>query len=247
MSPIDKVYIVEGIVADRDLMKVIPDAILYNDSLGITTSSDENGYFKLVIPYNFFKNRRVVPIDIVKNGYKRNGSGIMPNLDTNYDNSMDKIIWNYDVKIFWMAKVESDLSSTSSANAPIKEGAHGPSAIKLVFDESVASGIREKKFDLLKEGNEKVYFPLDGQIGIATARYDIIVIGKLSSVFINDKKVAVTDMNSLVKRSQFLYDRAKSDELSKKYGKETLAFTTSPSATNDLPSFKATLEIHVEN
>lgn len=247
MRPIDKVYIVEGIVADRDSMKVVADAILYNDSLGITTTSDENGYFKLVIPYNFFKNRNVIPIDIVKSGYKRIGSGIMHNLDTNYDNSIDKIIWNYDVKIFWIAKVESRLSSASSANVPVKEGAHGPSAIKLVFDKAVASDIREKKFDLLKEGNEKVYFPLDGQIGLATARYDIIVVGKLSNVFINDKKVAVTDINSLVKRSQFLYDRPKSDELSKKYGRETLAFTTSATATNDPSSIKATLVIHVEN
>jgi hypothetical protein len=75
MQPIDKVYIVEGVVGDRETLQIIPSAILYNDSLGITTTSDEKGYFKLVVPFELLKKKQTIWIDIVKNGYKRNGSG----------------------------------------------------------------------------------------------------------------------------------------------------------------------------
>src|SRR6267378_246708 len=81
MRPIGTVYVVEGIVADRETFKTIPSAILYNDSLGITTTSDENGYFKIVVSYDLVKNGKSIRLDIVKPGYKRNGSGFNHNPD----------------------------------------------------------------------------------------------------------------------------------------------------------------------
>ena len=160
------------------------------------------------------------------------------------------MIWNYDVKIFWMAKDQSNLSSTVSAHIPAKEGVHGATVIKLAFDEAVASDIRDEKLDMLKEGNDKVYFPLDGEIALATSRSDIIVIGKITHVFINDKKVNIKDINKLVKRNEIRYDMEKSNILSKKYGKETLAFITIPiseTTHGESRSFKGTLVIEVEN
>jgi hypothetical protein len=50
IRPVDKPYIIQGVVADRETLKPIPDALLYNDSMGIMTTSDEKGYFKLVVP-----------------------------------------------------------------------------------------------------------------------------------------------------------------------------------------------------
>jgi len=248
MRPIDKIYIVEGVVADRETLKAIPSAILYNDSLGIATTTDENGYFKIVVLHELFRDRKLILIDIVKTGYKRNGSGFTYNPDTIHSDVSDKAIWNYDVKIFWMAKDGSNLISTVSAHAAEKQGVHGPAAIKLTFDEAVASNLREKKFDQLKEGNEKVYFQLDSVIGLATVRSDIIVLGKLTHVFINDKKINVEDINKSVTRSEIRYDNEKSTILSKKYGKETLAFVTVPKSetTRDRPSFKGILIIEVD-
>jgi hypothetical protein len=252
MRPIDKVYIVEGVVADKETLKAVPSAILYNDSLGITTTSDENGYFKIVVPDELLKNLKSIPIDIVKTDYKTNRSGLSYNPAkpaTTHGDDPERMIWNYDVKIFWMAKIKSNLSSTESAHAPAIDGIHGAAAIKLVFDEAVTSDLREKKFDQLKQGNDKVFFPLDGEIGLATSRYDIIVIGKLTHVFINDKKVNIADINKLARRNEIRYDKEKSNILTKKYGKETLAFvTTSVSETsNKSLSIKATLEIEIEN
>lgn len=253
MRPIDKIYIVEGVVADRETLKALSSAILYNDSLGITTTSDENGYFKIVVPYELIKSRKSIPIEIVKPGYKRNGSGLSNNPakpDTSHGEASETVIWNYDVKIFWMAKDQSVLSSTVSAHAPVKEGVHGPAVIKLAFDEAVASYLRQQKFDQLKHGNDKVYLPLDGEIGLATSRTDIIVIGKLTHVFIDDKKINLEEINKLVRRDEIRYDMEKSNILSKKYGKETLAFVTIPKSEtrpNELSSFKATLVIEIEN
>jgi hypothetical protein len=76
MRQISKVYIEEGVVVDRETLEVIASATLYNDSLGITTTSDENGYFKIVVPYDLVRDGRFIRIDIVKPGYKRTGSGV---------------------------------------------------------------------------------------------------------------------------------------------------------------------------
>lgn len=253
MRSIDKIYIVEGVVADRETLKAVSSAILYNDSLGIITTSDENGYFKIVVPYELLSNDKLIPLNIVKTGYKRNGSGLSYNPakpDTTHGDDLERVIWNYDVKIFWMAKDQSNLSSTISAHAPAKDGVHGAAAIKLVFDEAVTSDLRDKKFDQLKEGNEKVYFPLDGVIGLATSRYDIIVIGTLTHVFMNDKKISITDINKLVRRNEIRYDMEKSNILTKKFGKETLAFITIPKSEttpDKSSSVKKTLVIEIEN
>ena len=250
MRPIKKVYIVEGVVADRETLKAIPSAILYNDSLGITTTSDETGYFKIVVPNELIKDRQSIPIDIVKIGYKRDGSGLTynPTADTFKANTNQRVIWNYDVKIFWLAKNESELSSTAGAYARAKERVYTASIIRRTFDEAVASELREEKFDKLKEGNEKVYFQLGDEIGLATGRNDIIVVGKLTHVYVDGKKVMLTDLNNVVRRSKFFYDRNTSDELSKKFGKETLAFATSPTSNSPVNnSIKATLVIEINN
>ena len=250
MHPIDTVYVVEGIVADRQTQKTIRSAILYNDSMSITTTSDENGYFKIVVPYKIFKNHHSIPIDIVKSGYKRNGSGFNYNpspVEATNINVDETVIWNYDVKLFWMAKNESELTSTSSANAPIKTGAHGYSAIKMAFENCVTSNLREEKFDRLKEGNSKVYFQLGKETGFATSRYDIIVIGNLTHIYLDGKKVDLSDINKMARRSSFYYDRQTSDLLSKKLGKETLAFTTRATSKSALDEgIKATLEIELD-
>lgn len=161
MRPIDKVFIVEGIVVDRETLITLPSVILYNDSLGIMTTSDERGYFKLVIPDKLIQNREMIPIDAIKTGYKRNGWGIMYNPvavnDANSNNDL-KEIWSYDVKILLMASNESQFSSTMMANAPPKVGKHGYPMIKLALDEAVVSERRSRKLNMLKQGNENYIF-----------------------------------------------------------------------------------------
>lgn len=253
MQPIDTVYIVEGIVADRGTLKIIPLAILYNDSLGITTTSDENGYFKIVVPVKLVKGGKHVFIDIVKTGYKRDGSGFSYNpipTDTNEIKYDKRMIWNYSVEIFWLAKDESELSSTSGSYARSEKGVYNASVIQQTFKEAIASELREEKLEKLKEGNEKIYFKLGKEIGLATNSYDIIVIGKLTHVYINGRKVMLTEINNIAKRSKFFYDRKNSDALTKKYGKETLTFTTyskRKETPDQFHSIKATLVIEIDN
>lgn len=246
MKPLGKVYIVEGMVVDRENLQVVPSAILYNDSLGITTTSDENGYFKIVVPLNLIKNLEDIVIDIVKQGYKRNGAGFSFN-PYNPDSSKadPDVVWNYDIKFFYMSKNESKLESTGGAHSPAKEGVHGYPVIKLTYDALVASDKREKKLEQLKEGNELVYFQLDDQIGFATGTYDLYVIGKLTHVILDGKKIALADLNKIAKRSRFYFQNEKSTAESKRIGKEVLVFTTTPPKVI-YDNIKASLEIELD-
>ena len=239
MRPIDKVYIVEGMVADRETLNIIPSAILYNDSLGITTTSDERGYYKLVVPYDLIKERRLIRIDVLKAGYKRNGWGIRLNhaeADTNNvnPNNDSKEIWNGDVQILLMASNESQSSSTSMAHIPAKSGSHGYPMIKLTFDQAVASQRWTRKLEELKKGNEKVYFTIDGHVCLATSSYDMYFDDSSPIVFIDDKRVKLAEINKMVKRSEITVNDAKSEFLSKKYGKDVIAIkVNSLGATNE--------------
>lgn len=252
MRAIDKVYIVEGVMADRETLEVIPSAILYNDSLGITTTSDERGYFKIVVPYELIRTRNTIPINIIKSGYKNSGSGITynpsPN-DTIQSNIDHKVIWNFDVKIFWLAKIDSELSPTVSACVRVKDGVFNVASILDTYNEYVESERREEKFDKLKEGNDRVYFRLGNETGLATGRSDIIVFGKLKYVYLDGKKIMLNQLNRFAKRSSCFYDREHSDVLTKKLGKETIALTTK-ARQNDTPDqfhfIKAILEIEIE-
>ena len=254
MRPIDKVFIEEGLVLDRETLKVIPSAILYNDSLGITTTSDENGYFKIVVPYALVKDGKFIPLSIVKSGYKRMGSGLSyhsSDADTGKLSIEGAERYNYSVTVFYMAKDGSVHSSTVGSYSSAKEGAHGTAMVQLTYKELVASEMRENKFDQLKEGNDKVYFPLGDASGLVTRLYDLIVIGKLTHVYINGRKAKLTDINKMVKRSTVFYDRSKSDSLSKTYGKETIALRTTPppGVTEERmnATFKATLQIDLKD
>jgi hypothetical protein len=247
-QPINKFYIVEGVVADRETLQPISLAILFNDSLGVTTTSDNNGYFKVVVPLELIRKMGSIPIRIIKYGYKLLGSGFSYNPinnDSALNDNFEMIVWNYDVKIFWLAKIQSSISSTVSANAPAKEGTHGSDMIKLTFENVVSSDLRDKKFEQLKQGNDKVYFKIGKDFCFATARYDIIAIGKLKSIYIDDKKITLNGINKVVKRNEIAYDKEKSTILSKEYGKETLVFTTR--FNPEQSSFKATLLIELDN
>jgi len=242
MKPFDKVYIVEGIVADRETLKIIPSAILYNDSLGITTTSDERGYYKLVVPYDLIKERQIIPVDVVKEGYKRNGWGIRLNLsepvtsNPKPNNDSREFLWNGDVQILLMAKNESQSSSTSMAHIPAKPGSHGYPMIKLTFDEAVAFERRLRKLEELKKGNEKVYFTINGHVCLATSSYDMYFDESTPIVFISDKRVNLAEINKMVKRSEVTVDDVKSQTLSKRYGKDVIAIKVnykSLGATNE--------------
>ncbi|MEQ1798369.1 MAG: hypothetical protein ABL872_10465 [Lacibacter sp.] len=227
MRPIDKVYIVEGVVADRETLKCIPSAFLYNDSLGVMTTSDEKGYFKLVVPGEIIEKRKIIYLDIVKTGYKRNGSGFSFNpskADTIHTAAFAKVMWNYDVKIFWMAKNESLLSSTNGAYARTNEGVYNTNTILQTFNKAVTSELRGRKMEQLKRGNEKVFFLINGKAAMATASSDVYFDNGDPIVFINNKRVKLTEINNQLKRSQANVDWSKSDAFSKQYRKDVITF-----------------------
>lgn len=253
MRPIGKVYIVEGVVVDGETFLAIPSAILYNDSLHITTTSDENGYFKIVIPYDLIKDKGVIPIEIEKTSYKRIRSGFRYN-GSQFDSSQlkqDKTeLYSYDIKLFFLAPNRSGFVSTGGSIAPVVEGAHGAIMVKKSYGEWITREQRERKFTQLKQGNETVYFQLDSATGLATRLYDIIVIGALKYVYIDGKKVSLTDINKLAKRNNVFYDKLNSNELTKINGREVIALRTTPppglSEERLNASIKATLEIEID-
>ena len=226
MKPLEKVYIVEGIVADKETLEVIPSAIIFNDTLGITTTSDENGYFKVVVPYSLIKERRHIQIDIVKNGYKKNGWGISNYQFQNDIDSTDRhVIWNFDVQILLMAKSISTATSTSMAHIPSKENVHGYQMIKQTFEQAITSEKRYRKLEQQKQGNEDVYFLIDGWI-MFTTRSSGAYLEKPPLVFVDGVKSELKQLNKKLKRSQTKIDWRESETLEKKFRKTVVAFRT---------------------
>lgn len=226
MKPLEKVFIVEGIVADKETLEVIPSAIIFNDTLGITTTSDENGYFKLVVPYNLVRERRHIQIDIVKRGYKRNGWGI-GSFSSQYeiDTTERPEIWNFDVQILLMAKSTSTENSTSMAHIPAKENVHGYQMIKQTFEQAVTSEKRYRKLEQQKQGNENVYFLIDGWVMFSTHSSGAY-LEKPPLVFVDGEKTELAQLNKKLKRSQTKIDWKESEVLENKFGKNVVAFRT---------------------
>jgi hypothetical protein len=206
MRPIDKVYIVEGIM----------------------TTSDEKGYFKLVVPVELIAKKQNIYLDIFKTGYKRNGSGFSYNpskADSIQLDASAKMMWNYDIKIFWMAENGSQLSSTSGAYARTKEGVHSSAAVLHTFNDAVTSELKSRKMEQLKQGNEKVFFLINGKAAMATVNCDVYFDNAEPMVFVNNKRVKTAEINNRLKRNKAHVDWSKSDTLSKQYGKDAIAFT----------------------
>lgn len=227
-QPLDKVYIVEGMVADRETLKIIPNTFIYNDSLGITTTSDKRGYFKIVVPYELIKKRGSIGLTVIKTGYQRNGSGIMYNPDTVHTKLTEGVVWNYDVPIYLMSKNESTQSSTMSGNVPAEDGKHGYPAIKKTFERSVASELVGRKIEQLKKGNKKVYFLVNGKVALAASDDGYYYFDEsMPIIYINEKQVKLEDINKRLKRNRVSIDRKKSDTLSKKLKKDVIVFIPS--------------------
>ena len=226
MKPLEKVFVVEGIIADKETFEIIPSAIIFNDTLGITTISDENGYFKIVVPYKLVTEKQHIQIDIIKTGYKRNGWGISSfQLQKEIDTLKQNVAWNYDVQILLMAKNVSSESSTSMAHIPSKENTHGYPMIKLTFEQAINSEKRNRKLEQLKLGNENVYFHFDKWIIFAIGTSGAYLETK-PIVFIDGKKSKLSNLNKQLKRSKTKLDWKESAELETKYKKFVIAFRT---------------------
>lgn len=247
MKPVGKVYITEGFVADIDTKEPISGAILYNDSLTITTTTDQNGYFKIAVPVSLIKSKNLIPIDVIKKGYKRNGSAISYNpnpTDTLKQNDSLEITWSYNVHSVFLAKNEShSYYGSGGASMYVAKDEHGPAAVQKSFVQYVAEEIVENTLDSLKEGNDKVYFLLGKQAGIATYKYDIILNRKPKYVFLDGKKITPKKLNKIITRDKLRYDTKTSISLSKKYGKEILSFITVTDQSRENPDVKAILMI----
>lgn len=227
MQPVDKVYVIEGVVADRESLKSIPSAILYNDSLGIMTTTNEKGYFKVVVPLELILKKQRIPIEISKPGYKLNRSGFPynPGTDTARMYTEERIIWNWDIKYFLMAKNESTLNSTCGAHIRIDGNPENTALVLEAYNQTAASEVISRKLDQLKEGNEKVFFQVDGTAAFVTDDYNVYSDQENPLVFINNKKIKASKLNTRLKRSQARIDWPKSDAYTKQYKKDVIVFT----------------------
>jgi hypothetical protein len=89
----------------------------------------------------------------------------------------------------------------------------------------VASALRDRKIEQLKQGNEKVFFLIDGKAAMATASSDIYFDHAAPIVFISNKRVKLSEINNRLIRSKSEIDWHKSDTLSKQFKKDAIAFT----------------------
>jgi hypothetical protein len=236
MRPIDKVYILEGVVADKQTLKPTPDAVLYNDSLGLMTTSDGKGYFKLVVPVALIEKRPMIRIDIVKSGYKRDGTafGYHPAIaDTVELAGFAVEIRNADVKIFWMAKTESVVSSGAGTSDRPRQAAYGAAAVQEIFERGVTSERSNRKLKQLKQGNEKVFFLIDGKAVFAYSNNGYVSFDNVPLVFVNNKKVGLAEINKILKRDKVWQDEEAGLAFSKQYGRAAIAFRPYSDSDND--------------
>ena len=114
--------------------------------------------------------------------------------------------------------------------------------IKLSFYNAVASEFQSRKLELLKKGNENVYFKIDGKVVLTTASTYMFFDEPPPIVFIGDKKVKLELVNSLLKRNRVKVDWKKSDALSKQLRKEVIVFL--PSNESDEENYTGEATTH---
>jgi hypothetical protein len=98
--------------------------------------------------------------------------------------------------------------------------------IKQTFSQAVTSEKRDRKLEKQKQGNEKVYFLIDGWIMLST-RSSGAYLKKAPLVFVDGAKTELAQLNKKLKRSQTKIDWKESGILEKKFGKHVVAFRTS--------------------
>jgi hypothetical protein len=124
-----------------------------------------------------------------------------------------------------MAKTESPLSSNTGASRRVKDGVYSPAAIHQTYNKAVASVLRDRKMEQLKQGNEKVFFLIKGKAAMATASSDVYFDHAEPVVFIGNKRIKLSEINDHLKRSRSEIDWAKSDSLSRRFKKDAISLT----------------------
>lgn len=227
MHPAGKVYIVEGVVADKETLKGIRSAVVYNDSLSIMTTSDERGYFKLVVPVELIRKMKMIPVGIVKKGYKRTGSFIHYNPidpDSNQVSVSTEEKWNDNIEFFLMANNESPLFSSSGSRMRTQKNVFNSTVVMDAYSKVIVSEMRRRKINQLKEGNEKIFFIIDGKAVIAFDSSGAYFDNASPIIFFNNKRVKIAEINRQLKRSSARVDWSKSDSLSTRYKKDVIVF-----------------------
>ncbi|OHC84825.1 MAG: hypothetical protein A2546_06170 [Sphingobacteriia bacterium RIFOXYD2_FULL_35_12] len=109
------------------------------------------------------------------------------------------------------------------ARAPAKENVHGYQIIKQTFDQATTSLKRFRKLEQQKQGNESVYFLIDGWFMFST-RLSVAYFDKRPLVFIDGEKIKLAHVNNKLKRSQIKIAFKESEDSEKKFGKQVVAF-----------------------
>jgi hypothetical protein len=133
-----------------------------------------------------------------------------------------------------MAKNGTAETSDMGAAAPVKKADYSAAVIQQTFEKAVASIIQDRKLEQLKQGNEKVFFVIDGKAVIAYSNTAYASFDNARPlVFINNKKVRLANINKLLKRNQVWEDDKTGRILSKQYGRDAIAFRPYSSSDND--------------
>lgn len=203
VTKINCVYAVEGVIIDGDSYQAISNAILKNEKLGITSISDDRGYFSFAFPIKYLDSGKTVGLEILKKGYNTNKCWLSYNpIDSLIsDTSKNCLTWNYDLKMIRLTKSNTNGNSSISSHIRIDSKEHGFSGISKAFEQYLKSSKRGDKLSILKKNNENVLFNIDGEYIICTDSTSTFFNNKNILVYVNNRKVKLEKINTLLKRS----------------------------------------------
>lgn len=203
------IYTVEGMVSDGNSYDVIKYAIIKNDELGIAALSDDRGYYALSFPVKYLDSNKMLGFEVFKDGYKINKWWIMYNpMDLVLNDSSGKChIWNYDLKMIKLQKLNTIKEFYVSAHRRKDTIDHGFVGIRTSFEEFVDESKRADQMEILKANNENVFFKLNGKYVICIDGSTIYLPNKKINVYINNKRIKLRNLNKLLKRSMIIENR----------------------------------------
>jgi hypothetical protein len=198
-------YILEGIITKGNKFEPVPFALFTNTRSGISTRSDERGYYSMSFPLSFVKDTSIVQIDIQETGFSPGKFWIGYNPgDTILSSPGNKVIWNYDLKFIMILENGPGVQYEDVSSRRINPKAHGFEGIKQSFEEFKTSKKRMYEIEQLKKNNQLVLFKLRGEYkyALCSSKSTSWLRDSHFIVFVDGKKVKHRDLNKLIKRNE---------------------------------------------
>ena len=208
------IYAVEGFAIDGLSYETLKYVIIRNEKFGLTTFTDDNGYYCLSIPVKYLDSAKSLEFQIYKESYSPQKFWIGYNPFDSIPNSISKncLIWNYDLKMIRLSKINVNKTFYVTAHARIGSQGHGYSETRETLQYFIRTTKRNDRLEVEKLNNEKVIFKLDSNIIICTKKSTVFLDNKEIRVFVNNKRIPLDQVNKYIKRSNAIENPQKKEE-----------------------------------